>query len=229
MICLAVDRHLRRSRELPHDEFQDYLRGRYYLSPSKLYSVVRLLPNKQGYDVPVEGDWVTIAVVAERGPLRYSKAPVGVGKDDLAELPDTNDSIKSLSLDAPPKPARPDFQRFKGKAKEEPQKPSGKKYINLKLIDFGCRSKGSSSAGKAVIRGDALLSLLLFECDRIDEVEREDGKKEKIYRGGSRGAFERMSKLREGAVVALLNPKILKPFQVQPIFPSYFPRLTRHA
>lgn len=208
-----------RSRELPHDEFQDYLRGRYYLSPSKLYSVIRLLPNKQGYDVPVEGDWVTVAVVAERGPLRFSKAPVGVGKDDLVELPDTSDSIKSLSLDAPPKPARPEFQRFKGKAKEEPQKPSGKKYINLKLIDFGCTSKSSSSAGKAVIRGDALLSLLLFECDRIDEVEREDGKKEKIYRGGSRGAFERMSKLKEGAVVALLNPKILKPFQVHTVFP----------
>ena len=53
---------------IPHDDFQDYLRGRYYLSPSKLYSVVRLLPNKQGYDVPVCGDWLTIAVVAERAP-----------------------------------------------------------------------------------------------------------------------------------------------------------------
>ena len=30
----------------------------------------------------------------------------------------------------------------------------------------------------------------------------------------SRGAFEHMAKLREGAVIALLTPKILKPFQV---------------
>ncbi|GJE94792.1 hypothetical protein PsYK624_109650 [Phanerochaete sordida] len=199
------------SRELPHDEFQDYLRGRYYLSPSKLYSVIRLLPNKQGYDVPVEGDWVTIAVVAERGPVKYSKAPVGVGKDELAELPGKDDDMKSLNFDAPPKPDRP--QWGKGKKKEESHKPSGKKYMNLKLVDFGCRAKSSSTAGKAVIRGDALLSLLLFECDRVEEITREDGKKEKIYRGGSRGAFERMSKLKEGAVVALLNPKILKPFQ----------------
>jgi hypothetical protein len=35
-----------------------------------------------------------------------------------------------------------------------------------------------------------------------------------VYKGGSRGAFEAMSKLKEGDVVALLNPKVLKPFQV---------------
>ncbi|EKM58109.1 uncharacterized protein PHACADRAFT_88712 [Phanerochaete carnosa HHB-10118-sp] len=199
------------SRTLPHDEFQDYLRGRYYLSPSKLYSVIRLLPNKQGYDVPVEGDWVTIAVVAERGPMKYSKASVGIGKEDLAEHPNGEDDLGSLALGAPPKPARP--QWGKGKAKEEPSKPSGKKYMNLKLVDFGCRTKSSATAGKSIIRGDALLSLLLFESDRVEEVTQEDGKKEKVYRGGSRGAFERLSKLKEGTIVALLNPKILKPFQ----------------
>jgi minichromosome maintenance protein 10 len=204
-----------RSRVLPHEDFSDYLRGRYYLSPSKLYSVVRLQPNKQGYDVPVEGDWVTIAVVAERGPLRYSKAPIGVGKEDVPELSDKDSDIKSLGLDAPSKSAKPEFQRWKGKTKEEPSKPSGKKYMNLKLVDFGCRSKSPASAGKSFIRGDALLSLLLFESDRVEEVERDDGRKEKIYRGGSRGAFERMSKLKEGAVVALLNPRIFKPFQVK--------------
>ena len=49
-----------------------------------------------------------------------------------------------------------------------------------RLIDFGCRS-GSTSAtgGKSVIRGDAFLSLLLFEADRVEEVVGEDGKKEK--------------------------------------------------
>jgi hypothetical protein len=47
---------------------QEYLRARYYLPPSRLYSAVRLLPDKHGYDVPVAGDWVTIAVVAEGAP-----------------------------------------------------------------------------------------------------------------------------------------------------------------
>ncbi|PSR76618.1 hypothetical protein PHLCEN_2v8376 [Hermanssonia centrifuga] len=204
------------SRTIPYDDFHDYLRGRYYLSPSKLYSVVRLLPNKQGYDVPVEGDWVTIAVVAERGPIKYSRAPVGIGKDEQAALPEEDD-IKSLALDQPPKPARPEYaNHWKGKtkAKDGPAKPSGKKYMNLKLIDFGCRTtQSSASGGKKTIRGDAFLTLLLFESDRVEMVVRDDGKKEKVYRGGSKGAFERMSKLKEGAVVALLNPKILRPFQ----------------
>lgn len=85
----------------------------------------------------------------------------------------------------------------------------------MKLVDFGCRSSAlSSNGGQTTIRGDASLSLLLFEADAYDIVTKENGKKEKIYRGGSRGAFEKMSVLREGAVVALLNPRILKPFQV---------------
>ncbi|KAI0818905.1 hypothetical protein BC629DRAFT_1636550 [Irpex lacteus] len=202
------------SRAIPHDEFQDYLRGRYYLSPSRLYSVIRLLPSKQGYDVPVEGDWVTIAVIAERGPLRYSKAPVDAVKEEAG------DDLKSLSLDAPPANNRQQYQnqwKGKAKAKEEPSKPSGKRYINLKLIDFGCRSSSSATSQKSTIRGDAFLSLLLFESDGVEEATRVDdeGKErmEKVYRGGSRGAFERMAKLKEGSVVALLNPKILRPFQ----------------
>ncbi|KAI0763988.1 hypothetical protein BD413DRAFT_198810 [Trametes elegans] len=203
------------SRAIPYSDFQDHLRGRYYISPSKLYAVIRLLPSKQGYDVPVSGDWLTIAVVAERGKMKYTRAPVGVGHDDKS-LQDTDEvRMDALpSLDGAPQagPSRP--PPFRRKAKEEPPKPSGKKYVNLKLIDFGCRSQGSSAdGGKAKIRGDAFLTLLLFESDSCDVVTKENGKKEKVYRGGSRGAFERMSKLREGAVVAMLNPKILKPFQ----------------
>ncbi|KAI0330123.1 hypothetical protein GY45DRAFT_1324208 [Cubamyces sp. BRFM 1775] len=203
------------SRAIPYEDFQDYLRGRYYISPSKLYSVIRLLPNKQGYDVPVCGDWLTIAVVAERGKMKYTQAPVGVTRDDkpLEGDEDRMDELPSLDATNEAGPSsRPPL--FRKKPKEEPPKPSGKKYVNMKLIDFGCRSQGSSAdGGKAKIRGDAFLSLLLFESDTCDVLTKENGKKEKIYRGGSRGAFERMSKLREGAVVALLNPKILKPFQ----------------
>ena len=88
--------------------------------------------------------------------------------------------------------------------------------MNMKLVDFGARARSSSSAtgGKAVIRGDAFLSLLLFESDGFDLMTNDDKRQEKIYKGGSRGAFESMAKLKEGDVIALLNPKILKPFQV---------------
>ncbi|KAI0746488.1 hypothetical protein C8Q80DRAFT_1219897 [Daedaleopsis nitida] len=205
------------SRSIPHEDFQDHLEGRYYLSPSKLYSVVRLLPNKAGYDVPVCGDWLTIAVVAERGQMKYTKAAVGISRDEKLKLGgddhDRMDALPTFNGSAAAQgPSRP-FQK-RQKAQDEGAKPTGKKYVNLKLVDFGCRTRGSSAdGGKAKIRGDAYLSLLLFESDSFDVVTKEDGSKRKLYRGGSRGAFERMAKLREGAVVALLNPKILKPFQ----------------
>ena len=67
--------------------------------------------------MPVEGDWVTIAVIAERGPVRHSKAPVGVGKENSDGA--AEDDVKSLTLDAPAKPAPSQYQRWKGKAKEE--------------------------------------------------------------------------------------------------------------
>ncbi|KAF9054063.1 hypothetical protein BJ165DRAFT_1337984 [Panaeolus papilionaceus] len=181
------------SRSLPHEDLSDYLVGRYFLSPSKLYSCIRLLPDKQGYEVPVGGDWVTIAVIAERGPIKFTRAPIALEKED------DEDNKK-------------DYWRKKNN-QPEPEK-KGKRFINFKLIDFGARTSGSSATGgKAVIRGDAFLNLLLFEADRVEVMEGADGSVEKVYRGGSKGAYERFADVKEGDVVALLNPKILKPFQ----------------
>lgn len=175
------------SRSISHEDFADYLRGRFYLSPSRLYSTIRLLPDNQGYDVPVPGDWVTVAVVAERGPIKFTRAPAAIEAEDGDK---------------------------KRKGKFESEKSSGKKYINLKLIDFGARSL-STNGGTSAIRGDAFLTLLLFESDGFDLIPRGDGMKpEKLYKGGSRGAFEHLTNVKEGDVIALLNPKILKPFQV---------------
>lgn len=76
----------------------------------------------------------------------------------------------------------------------------------MTLIDFGASGSGSAA------HGDAVLSLLLFEPDLYDTVSKRDGLlPEKIYKGGSCGAFETIAKLCEGSVVALLNPRMLKP------------------
>ncbi len=56
--------------------------ARYYLSPSRLYSMVHLRADKQGYDVPLFGDWVTIAVIAERGPVKFTRAPVTLDPEE---------------------------------------------------------------------------------------------------------------------------------------------------
>ncbi|KAI5122671.1 hypothetical protein M0805_007931 [Coniferiporia weirii] len=205
-----------KSRVLPHEALQDHLSGRYFLPPSLLYSVVRLQPNKQAYEVPVEGDWVTIAVVAERGEVRFTTGPGNSahGKrgdgDDLTGDKDTKKAGQGSGSNA----------RKKGDDGDDEENPrkGGKKYVHLKLIDLGLRSRSTSSAApRSSLRGDAQLSLLLFESDYFDRlINNEDGKRkeQKIYRGGSGGAFEEcFTKLREGAVVALLNPKVLKPFQ----------------
>lgn len=195
------------SRSLPHDDLQEYLRGRYYLSPSTFYSCIRLLPNQSGYDVPVEGDWITIAVVAERGPVKTTRAPVDIAPgDDGRATDDEGGSSNANNRKAGNDPRTQDPQ------KQKPLKSHGKKFVNMKLIDFGARSRPSSS-GAASIRGDAFLTLLLFEADSFDRVTSDDGKVKKLYNGGSKGAFEAMSKLKEGDVIALLNPKVLKPFQ----------------
>ncbi|KAF8181067.1 hypothetical protein BJ912DRAFT_1044739 [Pholiota molesta] len=148
------------SRIIPHEDFSDYLRGRYYLSPSRLYSAIRLLPNKQGYDVPVPGDWITIGVVAERGPIKFTRAPVKIEREEGDES---------------------EKRKWKGKGKARQSQKN--------------RERNS---------GDAFLTLLLFEADSFEVVDHGDGRKpEKVYRGG----------VGEGDVIALLNPKILKPFQ----------------
>ena len=184
--------------------------GRYYISPSKLYSIVRTQPGVgtgargQVYDVPVIGDWVTIAVVAERSPIRVSRAPVTLGPGEARD-PDDPDPIPSPSVPAPPRNSK------SGNKNKDPPPRAGRKYVNLTLIDFGV----GGGKKKEAPRGDAVLSLLLFESDSCDTVSRGDGLlPEKIYRGGGRGAFEAMAKLREGTVVALLNPRVLKPIQV---------------
>ncbi|KAH8980467.1 hypothetical protein EDB92DRAFT_1900536 [Lactarius akahatsu] len=193
------------SRKLPYQDLQAYMTGRYYISPSKLYSIVRTYPGAgagargQVYDVPVVGDWVTIAVVAERSPIRVSRAPVTLAPGEARDADDP---------DPIPSPLAPPPHRSSKSANKDPPPRAGRKYVNLTLVDFGVGGK------KGTLRGDAVLSLLLFESDSYDTVSRGDGLlPEKIYKGGGRGAFEAMAKLREGTVVALLNPRVLKPIQ----------------
>ena len=191
--------------------------GRYYISPSRLYSVVRASPNAgagargQAFDVPVFGDWVTIAVVAERGPIRVSRAPVALGPGEARDA-------DSPDVTAPTTSVPPSVRNSKkpGNNKDQPPTVAGRKYVNLTLIDFGANGKKGTSCG------DAALSLLLFESDSYDTVSRGSNLlPDKIYKGGSRGAFEAMAKLREGSVIALLNPRVLKPLQV-PSFVYFF-------
>ena len=156
-----------------------------------MYSVVRLQPSKQAYDVPVEGDWVTIAVIAEIGPVKVTSG--GLHPSDTHDV----DSTQKAST-----------------ANEGEKRPS-RKYLNMKLIDFGSRSSLATNS-KQEIRGDAILNMLLFQADSSStEVTNGDPNFVRpVYKGGSGGAYEMCAPLREGTVLAILNPRILKPYQV---------------
>ncbi|KAJ4480933.1 hypothetical protein J3R30DRAFT_3462472 [Lentinula aciculospora] len=197
-----------KSRILPHEDLQDHLRGRYYLSPSRLYSSISLTADKTGYDVPVDGDWITIAVVAERGPIKYTNPPVGIAKEEEADEEGKPSADQGRDKD------KGNRKNKKSTSKSDHPNPR-RRYVNVKLIDFGSRTS-SSNTTKGHIRGDAFLTLLLFEAEAIDLLTQEYGQKlarpKKVYRGGSGGAFEAMAKLKEGDVIALLNPRIMKPF-----------------
>jgi minichromosome maintenance protein 10 len=61
------------------------------------------------------------------------------------------------------------------------------------------------------VKGDAMLQLLLFEADaRLHGVQ--DG--DQRYRGGSGGAYEKWCNLAAGSVIAILNPRVLRPLRV---------------
>lgn len=201
---------------MSYEALNDHLYGRYFLPPSLLYSVIRLDPSRQAYDVPVDGDWVTIVVVAERGDVKLTSGPGNTGKDWR------KDDEDGTGKKGPKGAKGNEKKRSRDKYEEEENpKQGGKKYVNLKLVDLGLCSRASSSSSDAprgTLRGDAQLTLLLFEadyCDRTKSVENGKEKVQKSWRGGSGGAFEEcFARLKEGTVIALLNPKVLRPFQV---------------
>lgn len=196
---------------MAHSAVQDYLYGRYYLTPTLLYSVIRLSRDGATYDLPVDGDWVTIAVVAERGEVRISGTKSTSKDDDDDDDGDEDEEGNQVPKD-------PKKNGWKGKkAKPEYRKRPPRKYINLKLCSLPPRSRNSNGSSTST-SGDALLQLLLFEADSVATEMVENGDEEKVpvkrYLGGSGGAYERWCNLTVGSVIAVMNPKILRPLKV---------------
>ena len=161
---------------MSHKDLSDYMSGRYYISPSILYSIATLSPSKEAYEIPVDRDWVTIAVIAHREDVRLSNPSSRNGEDT------TQDG-----------------------------RPKNSKYIKIRLVDFGTPTGDSGAT-----RGDAMLNMLLFEASSVHEIKEDNSKSrgKKVYNGGSGGAFEASAKYREGAVISVLNPMVLRPFKV---------------
>ena len=142
---------------------------------------------------------MTIAIVAERGEVRVSGKSEHAVSDNDDE--DENTPVRQKQGDKARSTEERDKERWR-------KRRGPKKYVNLKLCSLPSRSSTLGSGSGA--SGDALLQLLLFESESF--VVGADGKKS--YRGGSGGAYERWANLGVGSVVALLNPRVLRPLKV---------------
>lgn len=211
---------------MPHEDVEEFMRGRYYVSPSMLYSIARQSSSRSGYEVPLVGDWVTIAVIGERGEISVSKGASGDddehsdSEDDSSKKKTVEQSLAELaSIPEPPAPGAPPKRNQPFRKKKPAESASSgtrkgpKKYVTLRLVDFGNRAPDLHT-GKSTIRGDALLNMILFEAESWTVDHTDDGREQRVYKGGSGGAFEACANLRAGCVVGIMNPRILKPYQV---------------
>lgn len=173
-----------RKRTTSHEDVYELMRGRYYLSPAVLYSIARPSRSRQEYEVPVEGEWVVIAVVAERGDVKVSQRSISQTEEEGV----TN--AESIS-----------------------QKNGPKKYATIRLVDLGGSSfdtKGKAVRGDAQLN----MILFEADQVTTTRDEPSSRAVKRAYKGGSGGAFEQFSSYMEGNVIAICSPKVLKPYQV---------------
>ncbi|CED85280.1 Protein required for S-phase initiation or completion [Phaffia rhodozyma] len=198
-------------RTYSHDLLQAHLSDRYHVPPSLLYSIVRLSRDGTFYHVPLDGDFVIIAVVAEQiGGIKTTKAGPSIG-GELSSDEEESEKKENRS--------RTDSMATR-KKKTERKEQRVKKFVSFKLTQLPPRG---STVGAA--SGDATLTLLMFESDSSNLVAGGSGGNaevagnggdnyaKRVYRGGSGGAFEEFWKLKVGTVIAILNPKILRPLK----------------
>ncbi|PWN51140.1 hypothetical protein IE53DRAFT_368331 [Violaceomyces palustris] len=266
-----------KERFVSHQQMVSFLDMRYLIPPSMLYSVVRLpsLPpfskdhrrrrHPDGdYQVPVLGDWLTIAVIAEKSEILVTKGRKVEQGDDDESLPAQHERLRFRGIeddgdDDESLPAQHERLRFRGieddgddddprlnllpesnqslenrsktlrKVRGEEgveEEVKCRKYMKIKLVDLSVH-QGTDSTGKT--RGDSILSLLLFQADEVvvggggggfvrGEVDQflqatREKRRETRYRNGSGGAFEKLCKEREGTVIAIMNPRVLRPWK----------------
>jgi len=195
---------------------QEHLSDRFYVPPSVLYSIVDPSRDGTAFTVPLDGDWVTIAVVAEQmGPVRTTKGGPAMGK----EADSSGDEQGPQQQQQQQQPAKGKAGAGAGKKKWAPP-AAVKKFITYRLVALPPRSSGKSAS-----QGDATVNLILFEADSCVPAKGGGGGKSnaggggggpKVYKGGSGGAFEKFWNVKVGTVLAILNPRVLRPLKVRP-------------
>ena len=195
-------------RYTSHNDVQTLMTSRYYLSPSKLYSVIRLTRDRQQYEVPLDSDWVTIAIVCGKSEIRNINGGNAITPPSPAVKADSDGEDEDDDLD--PRPARKKGkQRVKTEDDITDRKTKTRKFVTLRLCSLPTRALRKGNG----VSGDTLLTLLLFEADS-ESIAKKADTITRHYRGGSGGAYEKWWKLDVGSVIGIVAPKVLKPWGV---------------
>lgn len=212
---------------ISHEDVQEHLSQRYHITPSLLYSIVR--PGRSGseLEVPLDGDFIIIGVLAEKSDIRMQANPAIKAPP---KNPKKSKKGKGKQVDREDADELQDSEADE-EEEEEPavvEKKQPKRFVIFKLLDMRLKR------GQTTASGDGALTVFLFEStssSTLHDVEQEEvattsrgvrirgeaqeQKKTTVYKGGSGGAYEKFCKESNGTVVAILNPRVLKPKQVR--------------
>ncbi|PWN21201.1 hypothetical protein BCV69DRAFT_190184 [Microstroma glucosiphilum] len=168
--------------------------GRYYLSPSLLYSIrQRAVARGQGqdgdYEIPVEGEWVTIACVT------------GILKEWISGKDDEDGKERLEWYD--------DDQISKKEAKKRLERLRQEKDDRVRLIDEGrlymLRDIGSQARGAAGEGGgNEGHHEIKLQTVKAHGQDKETGR----YYGGTKGTYEKLGRYCHGQVIAIITPRI---------------------
>lgn len=202
-----------KTRTLEHKHFNEVImKDRYHLTPSQLYSMRSRAADGQGgdgdYDVPVPGDFVVIATITSATETKTRQ--VDPTEEELAE-PGTVDPNEMAWLDEADPGSSAAQRRLITQSIEKSEKwkrhqlvkSDVSKGIPFRIFEMQDLSQEAYDAGS---KGCDKLKLMCWESKKVD------GK----WQGGSEGAFELLQAENGGMVVAIINPKLLKPYKKKP-------------
>ncbi|WFC96722.1 hypothetical protein MBRA1_003385 [Malassezia brasiliensis] len=175
-----------RSRRLAHAELEAYLDARYVITPSLFYSLVHRTGSTADYVAPAHG--------AMDGDLEM---PL-YGDWVLFAVMGEKSTLRYTAAPADDPPDAP--QEGTAFERANPVRPA-RKFFGCKLLDLNTDVVQKHRQ----LPGDCVLHMLLF-----DDTPSQRGA------AGEASAFAKLWKEHDGALLAILNPRILKPRKGQP-------------
>lgn len=187
------------SRRVPQSVVDEHMGRRYPMSTSQIYAIGRPPTGSLNGEVgiEVEYDFVLIAVLAEKDETRFVRADALRPDGKEEKKPNRwQDPLAKKKADAEDVPEEEKDEAFRQPTK----KIKRRRYLNFTLVDL--------STEAAAAAGTGTLKLTMFEAEREEVGEDDDGNEVRTFVGGSGGAYEKFWKEEVGGVVAILNPTV---------------------